>query len=191
MGLLSVISLAHQFVSSVLREGDIAIDATVGNGVDTVFLAKTVGTRGQLFAFDIQTPAIEAAKKRCQRESIDASTIVWLRRNHAEMPQAIPTQLHGKISAAMFNLGYLPGGDTSVITTAETTIPAIEAALHMLRKGGIVTIIVYPGHPGGDVEAEAVEAWTSQLPSHSYQTMKYACLNAQRRAPYLIAVSKR
>lgn len=191
MGFPSVISMAHQFINATLHSGDIGIDATVGNGVDTVFLAKIIGARGRLFAFDIQQQAIDTAIRRCEREKVDTSNIVWHCRNHAEMLDAIPQSLHGQIGAAMFNLGYLPGGDTSVITTAETTIPAIESALQILRKDGVITVVVYPGHTGGDIEAEAVEYWASNLAPRSAQTMKYACLNAQRRGPYLIAITKR
>lgn len=191
MGFPSILTQAQLLVLDTLREGAAAIDATVGNGVDTLFLARAVGPKGKVFAFDIQSEAIEAARARFARECTDDSGVSWQLRSHAEMAEAIPAEWHGRVGAVLFNLGYLPGGDPTVITRMESTLPALEASLRMLRSRGVLAIVVYPGHPGGDEEAAAVERWASELPPSEFQTVKYQFLNPLQPPPYLIGVSKR
>ena len=94
------------------------------------------------------------------------------------------------VAVVMFNLGYLPKADKAVITTVETTIPALEQALHLLKKGGLISIMCYPGHAGGDVESEAVEAWSSELAREDNRVAKYALLNAPNNPPFLIMIEK-
>lgn len=191
MGFPSILTQAQLLVLDTLREGEAAVDATVGNGVDTLFLARAVGPKGKVFAFDIQSEAINAAQARFARERTDDSVVAWALRSHAEMAEALPAEWHGRVGAVLFNLGYLPGGDPTVITRTESTLPALEASLRLLRPRGVLAIVVYPGHPGGDAEAAAVERWASELPPPEFQTVKYQFLNPQQLPPYLIGVSKR
>lgn len=191
MGLLSVISQAHAMMTRTLRPGDIAIDATVGNGVDTLFLAQTVGPRGLVYGFDIQEEALASARKRFAHADISDANVRWTLRNHAQMLDALPEEIHGTVAGVMFNLGYLPGGDRSVITQTDSTLSALDAALRVLKPGGLVTIVLYPGHPGGDVEAEAVHHWAEQLSQAQFQSCSYRFLNQAASAPFLAAVCKR
>jgi hypothetical protein len=103
----------------------------------------------------------------------------------------VPQDRHSKVAAVTFNLGYLPGADTAIITEQESTIPALEAALRLLRKGGIVTIVLYSGHDGGSEEAAAVERWAEKLPLAAFQVLRYQFANRSASAPYLLAVEKR
>jgi predicted methyltransferase len=144
--------LAHHAVRAVLGPGDVAVDATAGNGHDTRFLCDLVGPTGHVFAFDVQPSALENAARMVE----GASHVVLLQRDHAEMHDAIPPRFHGQVAAVMLNLGYLPGGDKSIVTRTESTLTAIRAALRLLRPGGVLTVIAYPGHPGGREEAAAV-----------------------------------
>ncbi|WP_438444614.1 class I SAM-dependent methyltransferase [Gorillibacterium sp. sgz5001074] len=192
MGFLSVLSFAHELAAARIRPGDCAVDATAGNGVDTLFLARAVGPGGRVHAFDIQEAALASTAARLEKELPDGSDRVVLHlASHDEMKLRIPEELHETAAAVMFNLGYLPGADHAVITTPATTLPALEAALELLRRGGVLTIAVYPGHDGGLAEAEAVEAWASGLPQSGFQSMSYRFLNQRNRPPYLLAVEKR
>jgi hypothetical protein len=112
--------------------------------------------------------------------------------SHAEMQQHVEPERHGGVAAVMFNLGYLPGAENkAVITLPDCTLPAMQAALRLLRPGGVLTAVLYPGHPGGAEEAAAVEAWAGGLPQRDAQTVLYRFLNAPATAPYLIAVEKK
>jgi ubiquinone/menaquinone biosynthesis C-methylase UbiE len=148
-------ALAHHEVAAVLRPGDLAIDATAGNGHDTLFLAQRVGEAGRVIAFDVQAAAIAAASARIAAEGL-SGRVDFITGSHEEMAgHAAP----GTVAVVMFNLGYFPGGDHAVITRTTATLAALEAAVSVLKPGGILTVVCYPGHPGGAEESAAVEAW--------------------------------
>lgn len=189
MGFMSVLSQAQAFVKDRVHEGETVVDATVGNGVDTLFLMRVVGVKGRVYGFDVQAAALDAAHQRIATEPA-AGSVTFTLRSHEEMEAVIPPPFHGTAGAVMFNLGFLPGAEAAVITRTESTLPALDAALRLLRSGGIVTVIVYPGHEGGDVEADAVAAWAAALPKEAYQVLTYRFTNRGANAAYLIAVEK-
>lgn len=193
MGFLSVLSFAHKLVSERLHPGDLAIDATAGTGADTLFLARTCGPQGHVYAFDIQKQALALTQARLEKEPQGSIAEVTLfHQSHSKMEMAIPDRCLGRCGAVMFNLGYLPaeGADSTLITTPESTIPALEAALRMLRPRGVLTVVLYPGHPGGDTEAAEVERWASSLPYLTGQSIIYRQLQ-RTDAPFLIAIDKK
>ncbi|NEW07201.1 methyltransferase domain-containing protein [Paenibacillus sp. SYP-B3998] len=192
MGFVSVLSFAHQLISQRAQSGDTVVDATLGNGVDALFLAKLVGRRGSVYGFDIQQQALDQTRMRLEKELSDASSCVHMSLcSHELMEKVVPLTQHGKVAAVSFNLGYLPGADPHTITTQESTIPALESALRLLRKGGVTTIVLYSGHDGGAQEASAVEQWARDLPLASFQVLRYQFANTNLNAPYLLAVEKR
>ena len=166
--LMRLTERAHQILLPVLEPGDIVIDATAGNGVDTQFLAEQVGSEGRVFAFDIQQEAIDQTALRLMNS--DLSQVTLFCASHAEMFEYVPPEYHGSIKAVMFNLGYLPGGDKNFITKTDTTLIALDQASELLAPGGVMTIVLYPGHPGGDDEAEAVDYWCRKLDDDEYVT---------------------
>lgn len=190
MGFLSILSYAHKLIEERVQAGETVIDATAGNGVDTVFLARRVGTQGTVYAFDIQEAAIASTAARCAQE-VPGHRVELVLRSHAELADVIPAEQHGRIAAVTFNLGYLPGHDHATVTLPATTLDALQASARMLRRGGIITIVLYTGHPGGADEAEAVEAWAAALPQADYQVLTYRFLNQRNRPPYVIAIEKR
>jgi len=152
----------HHCLQQALQDGDTAVDATTGNGHDTLFLAQCVGKTGQVFAFDVQQQALLSAQKKLQEHHIQ-TPITWLHSSHEYMLDSIPTDLHKKVGAIVFNLGYLPHTDKSITTTPSSTLAALNASLLLLQKGGILSILAYTGHAGGRTEAEAVKAWANSL----------------------------
>lgn len=193
MGFLSILSFAHRLVQERVRPGDLVVDATIGNGLDTAFLARLVGPTGTVHGFDIQPEALARTRERLEAEPApEGRPALHLHlRSHAEMLAAVPEEAHGQAAAVMFNLGYLPRGDHRIVTVPASTLPALAAALKLLRPGGIVTAVVYPGHEGGDAEAEAVERWAAELAQASHQAMTYRLVNQRNRPPFLVAVEAR
>ena len=159
--MIPLTSQAHELVRAVLKPGDIAIDATAGNGHDTQFLAECVGPRGTVYSFDIQESALHATARRLASAGLENVTLIL--RNHAEMRDALPTGLVRNVAAVMFNLGYLPGGDKRLVTKSDSTLTAIQAALPLMAPSGIMTIIAYPGHTGGGNEARQVQDFLNGL----------------------------
>lgn len=193
MGFLSVLSFAHKVVSERIQPGDVAVDATIGTGADTLFLAKSTGPKGHVFGFDIQEEALSLTQQRLdQYTATSISPVTLLLRSHASMGEALPLEYHGKLTAIMFNLGYLPVTDSNkeIITETDSTITALETALELLRPGGVLTVVLYPGHPGGDLEAVAVSQWASLIPQSVAQSIIYQQLQ-RADAPYTIAVEKK
>lgn len=195
MGFMSVLSFAHKLISERLTLGDRAIDATVGTGADTLFLAKTTGARGEVYGFDIQAAALKLAEERlrlAREDTSSLSAVTLLERSHAEMAEAVPANWLGTVGAVMFNLGYLPSGDAdkNIITEPDSSIAAMEASLQLLRPGGIITAVLYPYHAGGDLEAAAVEAWAATVSPKVAQSIVYRQLQ-RTDAPYVIALEKK
>ncbi len=186
---ISLVKLAHSLVKGKVKSGDIAIDATVGNGYDTLFLLELVKPMGKIYGFDIQQSAIDSAKKKLQGQST-AQCLTLFCANHADMPNKIPTDYHGKINAVMFNLGYLPGSDKRIITHTETTLTALFAACNMLSDNGIITIIAYPGHEGGENETDRVKNWCLALDPSHFEAQLFESQNENPSAPKLFVVNK-
>ena len=154
-------NLVHELLAGHLRPKDKAIDATAGNGHDTLFLAKAVGGQGMVFAFDIQPEAIEQTRAKLTQEQIENVRVILA--GHECMEELVPKEYLGQIAAITFNLGYRPGSDKSLVTQPETTLTAIECGLNYLKPNGLVTLVAYVGHPGGKEEANAVRNWLEKL----------------------------
>ena len=90
------------------------------------------------------------------------------------------------VRAVAFNLGYLPGEDHAVTTEASETLKALEAATLAIEPEGGLSVVCYPGHEAGAVEAEAVEKWFNDLPAKGWRVAKYAMLGTQKPAPFLL-----
>lgn len=178
---------AHRLLSERLKPGDIAIDATAGNGHDTLFLAKAVGRSGLVYAFDLQSAAIENTRRRLQ--SAGCENVLLFQADHAGMQQHIPTEHQGQIAAVVFNLGYLPGSDKSTITQALSTCEGIHQGLRLLKPGGVLTVLAYTGHPGGLEEAQAVEALLQTLSDVEFIFNRHT--SDQPHAPRLFEVARR
>jgi predicted methyltransferase len=180
-------AFAHQQVAAVLKPGDWAIDATAGNGHDTAFLARAVGPTGRVFAFDIQDAALEATSARIGPA---ASHVALLRAGHETMQVHLPREAFGRITAILFNLGYLPGGDKQVTTQTETSIAALQAALPLLADNGVMSIMVYRGHDAGGAEAAAVLSWIKELPHDWHAALYPTPLDLAAQTPFLVIVAR-
>ena len=182
---ISLVNVAHKLIGEALRPGAIAIDATVGNGHDTAFLVNQVGPSGKVFGFDIQQSAIASTSIKA-----GADCLTLIQASHALMDDKIPKQHHGNISAIMFNLGYLPGGDKSIITQTASTLAALTVACRLLTKGGVITVMAYPGHPGGVVETQQVNDWCVQLDPEQFSVRIFYSVGNPQTTPRLFVISK-
>jgi predicted methyltransferase len=185
-----VVSFAQHMVKFAARPGDVVVDATVGNGGDTMFLARLVGREGHVFGFDSQLRAIISTTGRLREAGLE-SRVVLFHSGHEEMARHVPGEWHGHVAAVMFNLGYLPRGAKDVVTRPETTIAGLEASLTILRPGGILSIAVYTGHPGGADEGADVESWLRSLPGDLFGASVCRSARARHNAPWVGLVSRR
>lgn len=149
----------HERIQQMIKEPLLCIDATAGTGKDTVFLAKLVGEKGRVISMDIQEMAIEQTKKRLLKERLSDRAEVVLD-SHAHMDKYAQKD---SVSLIMFNLGYLPGGDHSLSTKADTTIEALEKGLNLLHEGGMISLLIYSGGDSGFEEKKQVLAMASRI----------------------------
>jgi predicted methyltransferase len=150
--------IAQQRLAEVLADGSLVVDATVGNGHDTLFLAQQVGNSGLVWGFDVQASALAGARAQLAEQSL-ADRVTLLHTGHETMTRQLPARAHGKLSAVMFNLGYLPGSDKRITTLPATTLQALAESIANLRQDGLLSILAYRGHAGGQAEADAVADW--------------------------------
>ena len=174
------LEMAHDFLAQVITQEDIVVDATMGNGHDTLFLAKLAK---QVFAFDIQEQALEKTRQRIQEAGF--TNVELILQGHETVDQYV-----SDVKAAIFNLGYLPSADKSIITQPQTTIEALDKLCQMLVKGGRIAIMIYYGHEGGDIERDAVMDYVSQLPQQEYTATIYRTLNQINTPPFLVMIEK-
>jgi len=185
-----ILPYARKLLQSTVKEGDITIDATIGNGHDTVFLAKLVGETGHVYGFDIQELAIQKTTERINNENL-SNQVTLFQRSHAEVKKVIQASLHKKLKGAIFNLGYLPGSDKSVVTVPESTISAIEQILEMMAPEGIIVVVIYHGHEGGEIEKDALMNFAQNIPQDLAHVLTYRFINQANNPPFILAIEKR
>lgn len=183
--MIRITELAQEQVARVLREGDLAVDATAGKGRDTLFLARQVGPQGRVYAFDVQREALEKTAALLKGNGL-LDRVTLIDEGHERMADHIAAP----VAAVMFNLGYLPGGDPTVVTRPETTRCALKASLNLLRPGGAVTLVLYGGHTGGAGEKAAILDYCSNLEGSAYGVIQTRLLNRSGNPPELVVVEK-
>ncbi len=177
--------LAHLLMRQSLKAGDRVIDATTGNGHDTLLLAELVGPTGRVFGFDVQEEALASTARRV--DGLPQVTLIHA--GHETLAEHLRANGQDRLAAAMFNLGYLPGAPKDIMTRTETTLAGLQQALAHLATQGIVTLVLYPGHPGGAEEAAAVRSYTRGL-NEDFAVTRYARINASAPAPELLVIER-
>ena len=176
---------AAELIEPALYDGARAVDATMGNGQDTLWLCQKVGEAGRVYAFDVQPEAVARTRQRLE----DAGVAQRAELNclgHERMAEVVP----GPVDAVMFNLGWLPGAAHAVTTRTETTLLAVNAALGLLKPDGLLTVCVYPGHPEGTRELEALTHWAETLDPRCFDALLRRYMNQPNDPPQLIAVKR-
>lgn len=161
----------------------IAVDCTMGNGNDTLFLSKLVGHKGEVFAFDIQEEALETTQKLVNEHSVE--NVKLIKRGHQHVNEYVSA-----IDVCMFNLGYLPKGDHELVTQSSTTLQALGKTVGMLKRKGIISIISYYGHEGGLEEKDAVNEFVSALDHKIYEVTQLSKSNRQNYPPIVTFIRK-
>ena len=178
--------LAMSVTLAYIREGDTVIDATCGTGQDTAVLARAAGAEGHVYAFDIQKKALLLTEARLRAKGYN--NVSLLKKSFASMGEHLPA---GSASAVVFNLGYLPGGDHSITTTADETLKGLECALKAIKAGGIVTVVLYDGHEEGVAEKQSVISWAEALDPNVYHAAFVSLINQENHPPEILWITKK
>lgn len=190
MSLSRVLPFAKELLQKTVEPGGIVVDATIGNGHDTVYLAELVGESGKVYGFDIQEQAVMNTKERLQEKGIENRAQIHLK-GHECVKEVIPCDQHGLVQAAIFNLGYLPGSDKEIVTKPDSTLKAVQSLLDILKPGGLIILVVYYGHQGGSEEKDQLMNYLKNLDQPTAHVMQYQFINQKNNPPFLIAVEKR
>ncbi len=182
----SALDIIKRVISENVREGDICIDATAGRGNDTLFMAQLVGESGHVTAFDIQQDAVDSTKKLLEENGVSHRADVLLK-SHSEMDAIFD---EGSVSCITFNFGWLPKGDHSVSTKKETSIEAIEKGLRLLKKDGIMTLIIYYGRDTGFEERDAILEYLPTIDSEKYTVLEMPFVNRPNCPPIPIIIMR-
>ena len=186
MPLLPALAFARQLIEGRLKNGGRALDGTAGNGRDTLFLAQLAGGSGKVWAFDIQAQALSNTAGLLREHGVEGQ-VELIAASHADLADYVREPL----DAAMFNFGYLPGGDKTVTTTADSSVRAMQATAALLAEGGLLTAVVYSAHRAGRAEPAAIKQWAPALPQEQYQVLHYRFTNQRNHPPQLLAIEKR
>ena len=177
--------IAADCLRRFLVPGDIAVDATMGNGHDTEMLCRLVGEGGHVYAFDIQEDAVENTRARLSQAGLLARATLFCCGH-----QFMAEKVNKAVNAVMFNLGWLPGGNKAITTQWDTTREAVQQALSLLAPEGICAICVYPGHPAGDYERLQLNQMLSSLRPQEFNVLHHRFINAGKGAPECYIIQK-
>ena len=183
--MIDLLTLHKEFLTPHIKTGDTVADFTMGNGHDTLWLSRTVGEKGHVYAFDIQQQALDSTAKLLEQENAPKNYTL-IKDSHANAL----LHIKGKIKAGMFNLGYLPGGDKSITTLRESTLKAVDAAIELLDADGIILIAVYPGHDEGSIEGDMLFEKLSQISRFKLCISQFKIINSPTSPFFFIIESK-
>lgn len=173
------------FILQHLSPGDVAVDFTMGNGNDTLFLSRAVGESGRVYAFDIQQSALDSTSARLAEAGAPENCTLICASHHR-----VKEFVTEPIKAGMFNLGYLPGsGKKAVTTMCDTTLPAVEAAIDLLLPDGVLIVAIYPGHEEGAKEGEMLKEYFSTLSKYRICASEFRIVNSPT-SPYFFLIEK-
>ncbi len=183
------IAFCHQLLRELVKRGDVVVDATIGNGHDTLVLAELVGPDGLVYGFDVQQSAIQATSARLEAKGFEQRARL-VNVGHEQAFALVDVHHRRSLRAVVFNLGFLPGGDKSVATEAGTTVAALSSLTPLIADGGLLLLVLYNGHTGSLDEIDAVLKWCGRLDPSQFLVASYGYVNRPNNPPFAIVVEK-
>lgn len=181
----NTVTISKKYIEQYLKEGQIALDATVGNGNDTIIMADKVGSQGKVYGFDIQKIAINNTEKVLKRNNL-LERVKLIEDSH----ENINKYIFEKLDFIIYNLGYLPNGDKNIITKVDSTVKSIKHSLDLLNNNGLLLINSYVGHEGGLDENLEIENLLRDLNQKNFNVLKNGFLNQKNNPPILYIIEK-
>lgn len=176
--------ITEYFINTYIKDGDTVVDATAGNGNDTLRLCKAVGYAGKVYAFDIQQIALNNTEKLLRENEYTNAKLILASHSDMDKHVAFP------VKAVVFNLGYLPGGNHSLQTKHSTTIEAIKKALDLLSDDGFVSVTIYYGKNSGTEEKEEVLKYLKNIDARKYTVTLHDFYNRPNNPPITAIITK-
>ncbi|RPF50252.1 class I SAM-dependent methyltransferase [Aquisalibacillus elongatus] len=184
-----IIPFAHDLLAQSITTGSTVVDATLGNGHDSLYLNELVGPEGKVIAFDVQDEALQSSKSLFEQHGI--KQVEMHLKGHENAPSILDDKGIHEIDAVIFNLGFLPGSDHQVTTSGDTTIQAINGLFPILKSGGYIVIVVYPGHEEGQAEKNDLMNYLKTFPANKGDIAQYKMVNRSDKAPFVVYLYKK
>ena len=188
--MLRALHYSHHLLDALIQKfpTGVFLDGTLGKGNDSYYILNHPHFKGVLYSFDIQAFALEASRKKIDTLSPERqSAINLIHDSHHHLESHIP---HKNLHGAIYNLGYLPGGDHSITTLPETTLSSLHQVAKKLDVGGQIILVIYSGHPEGKVEKDALFDELSTWPQEEFQVLHYGFINQRNHPPQLLIVER-
>ncbi len=182
----NIFDFIQPYLEKTLEPGDIVIDATVGNGCDTITLLNLIDPGGKLYGFDIQEKAINVTKRKIN-QMFPHANYQLIHDSHENLHKHI----NEKVDLIIFNLGFLPGGDKTITTQSTSTITAVNAGLSLLKNKGSMIIAIYPGHEEGFIEKQALFKSLASLEQKKYDVSSFQFVNQINDPPLVLIIQKK
>lgn len=182
---LQITAYTQHFIRQQVMPGDICIDATMGNGNDTVLLSRLAGENGRVLAFDIQKQALEHTEERLKKDDCPENYQLFLD-SHENMAAYAEAET---VSCITFNLGYLPG-ETILWQPERTAAKSSGKRPYASEKGGLMTICIYSGGDTGFQERDAMLSFIRQLDPHKYLVIQSEYVNRPNNPPIPVLIIK-
>jgi len=176
------LAISHEYIKKVIDKDSVTIDATMGNGNDTLFLSQN---SKKVYGFDIQEKAIENTKKLLQKNEV--KNVILINDSHSN----IDAYVKEPVKCVMFNLGYLPRYNHSISTNHMSTITGIKKSMKLLTKSGLISIVIYHGKDSGFVEKDKVLNFISQIDESQFKVLKFSYENQKNHPPILVLIEKK
>ncbi|WP_297136616.1 class I SAM-dependent methyltransferase [Terrisporobacter sp.] len=174
------------FLDKIINKDDIVIDATMGNGYDTIYLSRLVGENGKVYAFDVQEEALKSTRKKIEKENMN-NRVELILDGHENLDIYVKDQ----VACVVFNLGYLPRAKHQIITKPDTTLEAIKKSLNLLKPNGVISIAIYTGHEGGMEEKNYISEYLNHLDQNEFNVLHMEFTNQINNPPELILIEKK
>lgn len=174
------------FLDKIINKDDVVVDATMGNGYDTIYLGKLVGENGKVYAFDVQEEALKSTRKKVEKENMN-NIIELILDGHENLDQHVKEN----VACVVFNLGYLPRAKHQIITKPDTTLEAIKKSLSLLKPNGVISIAIYTGHEGGMEEKNYISEYLNRLDQNEFNVLHMEFTNQINNPPELILIERK
>ena len=175
-----ILDFSKKIIKEKIKHASVSIDATLGRGNDSLFLSSI---SDKVYAFDIQKEAIESSNELFKKANINNVQTILDSHEHVD-------EYVNNCDIAMFNLGYLPKGDKSIVTKVDTTLIAIKKIISMLNLNGIISIIFYPGCPSGNEESKIIGEYLKSINQKEFDVIKYEFVNQINNPPYVVMIER-
>lgn len=178
--------LSRDIINDIIQSGDTVVDATMGNGHDTLYLAQKVGPQGRVYAFDVQQAALESTRKRLEENGCGDGRVQLILDSHTRMADYVI----GQPKCVLFNLGWLPTGDHNVTTQVPSTLKAVQVAMEITQPGGMISVCIYPGHEEGTREKHALVEMLKHADIRRYNILWCDFINQREDSPKVVLIQK-